>query len=405
MRKGNRVCVSATAIIICCSSSSWADNDCPVVFNETTLQQDSSTYQAAKRAICSNEIKTTSQARSSAQSAGLGAGIFEDILKLNLSGSYSSAEQDFSNWQKAFCASSFDEVSDSFHQILKSKTLADPDTLRACIERKSVYQYFVVNSTHTAFTYEVGVAGKDKLLNASVGPASAVSNCSVDNPFDLDKAEKKSGRDISGTPQTLTCDWDSTQNVIVKVKLANGGARSQPLDALPAAAPIPPAKEFWCQQSVRFPIVVTAQPEGKPETSGANTSWVGTTGESRKLFNLKIDFARDLLPIPPHDLGLRYSCHVGGHNWRPWKAAGQWCSDIPGGRIEAIAIELIGDVRSDFKLTYSCHVESLGNVGPSMLANAPDGVLACGSVGASKRMEALYVDLQSTGDGKGPACK
>ena len=110
---------------------------------------------------------------------------------------------------------------------------------------------------------------------------------------------------------------------------------------------------------------------------------VGTTGQSRRMEALIIDF----------NGGIKYRAHVQNIGWQKWSYAGEMTGTVGQNlRMEAIQIELVGRTAQYYDVYYRAHVEKIG-----WLGWAKNGAPA-GTAGASLRLEALQILLVSKED-------
>ena len=115
--------------------------------------------------------------------------------------------------------------------------------------------------------------------------------------------------------------------------------------------------------------------------SGGDSEWNGTKGRSVSLTGLSITFD----PAVPN-LGVEYMGHFQNSGDTGWKSDGDRLEN-GGNRLEGVAIRLTGPLKSHYTVTYSCHVEGQGDIGP-----VSDGAF-CGTKGQGKRLEAVRITV------------
>ncbi len=122
----------------------------------------------------------------------------------------------------------------------------------------------------------------------------------------------------------------------------------------------------------------------------------GTFGESKRLEAIRINVNNDLLGM---EGGVRYTTHVEKYGWQQdISDSSKWCTNgQPSGtsgeskRLEAICIELYGDVAQQYDVYYRVHAEHFG-----WLGWAKNGAPA-GTAGYSKRLEGIQIVLLPKG--------
>jgi uncharacterized protein YjdB len=120
----------------------------------------------------------------------------------------------------------------------------------------------------------------------------------------------------------------------------------------------------------------------------------GTSGESRRLEAITISLGSAY----PYTGGIRYSTHIEDYGWedqvasRGWKTSGQ-LSGTRGEskRLEAIKIELTGDLKNYYDVYYQVHAENAG-----WLTWAKNGAIS-GTAGYSWRLEAIRIAIVPKG--------
>jgi uncharacterized protein YjdB len=122
----------------------------------------------------------------------------------------------------------------------------------------------------------------------------------------------------------------------------------------------------------------------------------GTSGESKRLEGISVKLNNDLLGMSG---GVRYITHVQTYGWQgdlndssTWKSDGQLAGTTgESKRLEAIKLELYGDVAEGYDIYYRVHVQKLG-----WLGWAKNGEIA-GTTGYSYRLEAIQIVLLPKG--------
>lgn len=113
----------------------------------------------------------------------------------------------------------------------------------------------------------------------------------------------------------------------------------------------------------------------------------GTVGESRQIVGMRIAIA-----LEGYTGGVQYSAHVQNVGWQDWKAdAATAGSDSGSNRLEAIKINLTGDVAQYYDIYYRTHIQNEG-----WLGWAKNGEPS-GSENMSYRMEAIQIRLVPKG--------
>lgn len=113
----------------------------------------------------------------------------------------------------------------------------------------------------------------------------------------------------------------------------------------------------------------------------------GTVGESRQIAGMRIALA-----LEGYSGGVQYSAHVENIGWQDWKADGATAGTESGSnRLEAIKINLTGDVAQYFDIYYRSHIQNEG-----WLGWAKNGEPS-GSEGMGYRMEAIQIRLVPKG--------
>jgi uncharacterized protein YjdB len=119
-------------------------------------------------------------------------------------------------------------------------------------------------------------------------------------------------------------------------------------------------------------------------------SIAGTSGQSKRLEAISVTLNNDLLGVSG---GVRYITHVQTYGWQgdvndssTWKADGQSAGTTgESKRLEAIKLELYGDVAESYDIYYRVHVQTYG-----WLGWAKNGETS-GTTGYSKRLEAIQI--------------
>jgi hypothetical protein len=118
----------------------------------------------------------------------------------------------------------------------------------------------------------------------------------------------------------------------------------------------------------------------------------GTTGISTPLteFSASVEWPpSSSLSLPHHgglDGGVRYCAHVSYVGWTPYAADGAKTGNGHN-QMEAVRIELTGDLARSYSVEYSVHVAGVGWMGW-----CADGAVA-GTTGQSCQLEAIRVRL------------
>ena len=134
------------------------------------------------------------------------------------------------------------------------------------------------------------------------------------------------------------------------------------------------------------------------QTYGWNQGWIsdgglaGTEGESKRLEGIKIQLTGNIA----NSYDVYYRVHAQNYGWQGWVKNGEF-SGTSGmsKRLEAIQIKIVPKGGSPLSantssVDYSTHVQNFGWQAPSA-----DGNLG-GTVGLSKRLEAIKINLNST---------
>lgn len=118
----------------------------------------------------------------------------------------------------------------------------------------------------------------------------------------------------------------------------------------------------------------------------AQGSTLGVTGQSKQLQNITLYLDRTSTSIPTGT--IQYATHVSSSGWTGWSACGvsSGSSDSSKG-IEAVKIQLSGNLANYYDIYYRAYVEKYG-----WLGWAKNGQ-AAGTTGTSYRLEALQVVL------------
>lgn len=128
----------------------------------------------------------------------------------------------------------------------------------------------------------------------------------------------------------------------------------------------------------------------------------GTFGESKRLEGIRININNDLLG---HEGGVRYTTHVQTYGWQgdPNGDGSDWIKDgaMSGTsgeakRLEAICIELYGDVEDHYDIYYRVHSQTFG-----WLGWASNGEPA-GTAGYAKRLEGIQIIILPKGSAEPP---
>ena len=118
-----------------------------------------------------------------------------------------------------------------------------------------------------------------------------------------------------------------------------------------------------------------------------NGEQAGTTGESRRMEALILDFGDEEL-----NAQIEYRAHVQNIGWQEWVHGGELCGTTGQSlRIEAIQIKLTGSLGETHEIYYQVHISDFGT-----LDYVQDGQRA-GSEGFSKRMEAVQIHFAEKG--------
>lgn len=128
----------------------------------------------------------------------------------------------------------------------------------------------------------------------------------------------------------------------------------------------------------------------------------GTFGESKRLEGIRINVNNDMLG---YEGGVRYTTHVQTYGWQgdpdgdgsDWKTNGAMSGTSgESKRLEAICIELYGDVAEHYDVYYRVHSQTFG-----WLGWASNGEPA-GTAGYSKRLEGIQIVILPKGSEKPP---
>ncbi len=123
----------------------------------------------------------------------------------------------------------------------------------------------------------------------------------------------------------------------------------------------------------------------------------GTFGESKRLEGIKININNDLLG---YEGGIRYTTHVQKYGWQgdpngdgsDWKTNGAMSGTSgESKRLEAICIELYGEVANHYDVYYRVHSQTFGWLGWAK-NGAPSG-----TAGYAKRLEGIQIVLLPKG--------
>lgn len=124
-------------------------------------------------------------------------------------------------------------------------------------------------------------------------------------------------------------------------------------------------------------------------TFGADASFIGTTGQSKRMEALQLSLKDQPLPG-----SIEYTSHIQSIGWEsgPWKANGDRTGTTgQSKRMEAVRIKLNGDLGRHYSVWYRVHSQTFG-----WLAWTSDGQPA-GTTGMSKRAEAVQVVIMRKG--------
>ena len=90
-----------------------------------------------------------------------------------------------------------------------------------------------------------------------------------------------------------------------------------------------------------------------------------------------------------HDGGIRYKTHIQSYGWETkWKENGQMSGTSgEAKRLEAIEIELTGDMADHYDIYYRVHAQSFGWLGWAMNGESS------GTAGYAKRLEGIEIVL------------
>lgn len=132
-------------------------------------------------------------------------------------------------------------------------------------------------------------------------------------------------------------------------------------------------------------VVLTGSVAGKGwQDSKGNSGIIGTIGESRTLDGIKMTVENG--QTGNFSGGISYSVHMQGSGWNGEVSDGAEAGNPGSGkRMEAVKIQLTGELAKYFDVYYSAHVQAYG-----WLGWAKNGQMA-GTVNCSYRMEALQV--------------
>ena len=116
-----------------------------------------------------------------------------------------------------------------------------------------------------------------------------------------------------------------------------------------------------------------------------NTLTLGTTGQSKRLERVKINFINNT----GYNGSIEYRVHRQTYGWTNWVGNGQYAGTKgEGKRLEGIQIRLTGEIANHYSIRYRVHIQTYGwNQGWQY-----DGALA-GTEGEAKRLESLEVQL------------
>ncbi len=99
-------------------------------------------------------------------------------------------------------------------------------------------------------------------------------------------------------------------------------------------------------------------------------------------------------PITPEPVDVNYQAHVQDIGWQGWVSGGSTAGDPDAGkRIEAVQVQLTGELAKYFDIWYQAHISDVG-----WLGWAANGQTA-GSTGVGKAMEAVTMRLVPKGSG------
>lgn len=117
-----------------------------------------------------------------------------------------------------------------------------------------------------------------------------------------------------------------------------------------------------------------------------NTLTLGTTGQSKRLEHIKINF----LNQTGFDGSIEYRVHRQTYGWTNWVSSGQYAGTKgEGKRLEGIQIRLTGEIAMHYSIRYRVHIQTYGwNQGWQY-----DGALA-GTTGQAKRLEGIEIALR-----------
>ena len=203
----------------------------------------SNTYTLAKNAICQASVTTTSQARSAEHNAGVTIPI--DDIVLGFTYGDKSAESDFGQWKNSFCASSYNEAEQQlyFWQVSNYMGANQLQAVKACFASQAATGTYTVDPDQHQFTFEFRPnPGKEGLYRAAIEPASAVSNCNANNPFNLGIGAGIVPKDISGQKEVVACTWTGEPlHITLNLKSQGQAAYSLPSMKKDITPPTPPA--------------------------------------------------------------------------------------------------------------------------------------------------------------------
>ncbi|MCD7981955.1 MAG: L,D-transpeptidase family protein [Clostridiales bacterium] len=118
----------------------------------------------------------------------------------------------------------------------------------------------------------------------------------------------------------------------------------------------------------------------------AQKATLGTTGQSKQLQNITLYLSGSSSSLPSGT--IQYATHVSGTGWTGWSSCGTASGSSSSSRgLEAVKIQLTGNLANYYDIYYRAHVEKYG-----WLGWAKNGQTA-GTTGISYRLEALQIVL------------
>ncbi|MCC8081985.1 MAG: L,D-transpeptidase family protein [Lachnospiraceae bacterium] len=120
----------------------------------------------------------------------------------------------------------------------------------------------------------------------------------------------------------------------------------------------------------------------------AQTNTLGTTGQSQQLQNITLYLSGNSTEVPSGT--IQYATHISSHGWTDWSTCGIASgSNTSAYGLEAVKIQLTGDLAKYYDIYYRAYVQDYG-----WLGWAKNGQIA-GTTGISYRLEALQITLVS----------